>query len=596
MEKELNWSEFLSDDNVSRSTFASKKKIPRPVEQQLGEVVTNLGNKFILIPDVNLVNWSARKMIGSFPCYIKRDFFETVNHIFADWASNHKASNQQESNFATVDSGPLYNLVVLAGPPGTGKTTTAWYICCSLSKKIRDLPIYWENVMAPSFQRYFIVENVIKHVNKEERDNILEAADIIIFDGMTAAKWEEYYPTICDLTQQDKRVLVVSSLQLTAHRKVLTLLRGREQEFTSWSVDEYYAAMKNDVLFESVKELLDAIPAISVSQQFEEEEEMSLAQPEKKKSREEERDFILEKRKALIDAKYFFAGGSARWMFGFPTSKVMEVIQRAIRSVSSFSALFSNDIGDCSSSAVNQLCSRTVDGKCFIVSDYAVRQLFKEKIVERDFIVKAYHMIRGAADGRFNPALDGWILELDCIYCLKNSDLRDKMRFTINESSRALNPVFAPFPHSDMIYFHSTAQSAADLSSTLPGGDFFEQFHWFIPEIFNQGGFDFVQYFRPKIKDTVYLRFVQVTRSTTDQMKFEYMISFANTLNEIFKIRNINLKVTLVEIIMLIPEEIIDQAPLPKDWKVTGYPRVDPLEKYGCKITKKLAAWKRTTA
>jgi hypothetical protein len=71
-------------------------------------------------------------------------------------------------------------------------------------------------------------------------------------------------------------------------------------------------------------------------------------------------------------------------------------------------------------------------------------------------------------------------------------------------------------------YFEST-----DFLNPKPFEFMYSNNQWFVPEIFNQGGFDFVQYLTGA---STSLRFIQVTRSSKHLVNSEYMVTFADSL------------------------------------------------------------------
>lgn len=78
----------------------------------------------------------------------------------------------------------------------------------------------------------------------------------------------------------------------------------KEHVVPSWTLSEYLDAVNDDELFESVRSDLDA-------------------------SDEEDPT-----RQELVEAKYYFAGGSARYMFGCSTATVMTSLDDAVSAVS----------------------------------------------------------------------------------------------------------------------------------------------------------------------------------------------------------------------------------------------------------------------
>jgi hypothetical protein len=70
----------------------------------------------------------------------------------------------------------------------------------------------------------------------------------------------------------------------------------------SWNLDEYKSAIKNDDFFDSIKDYLDAN-----------------INTKEKPSNED-----------LIESKFYYAGGSSRYMFTFSTSVVIDRLKSAI--------------------------------------------------------------------------------------------------------------------------------------------------------------------------------------------------------------------------------------------------------------------------
>ena len=112
----------------------------------------------------------------------------------------------------------------------------------------------------------------------------------------------------------------------------------------------------------------------------------------------------------LIEAKFYYAGGSARLMFRFNTEKVKEFIHDAVREVSHVEDYIAQCISDTNKSAVNRLSNsyKDISGirRGCLLSKYAALGLTSKGGP------CAVMSIRDALGALNNKALDGWVFEL----------------------------------------------------------------------------------------------------------------------------------------------------------------------------------------
>ena len=232
---------------------------------------------------------------------------------------------EDEFQFMSRDVLAASRLGWILGPPGTGKSATAFTFLASLDRAA------WDCIWI--------------HLNRESY------SDIILFSG------DEKFSTTCPCelvpqlirsisSNQKKQFLVIDGFvsQVTGHPQVqaagynwiakdktnrrLVIIcsmasRGKSsadqdssfsvKELTvySWSLSEYLEAVKYDPFFQLVDAQLDAMdPAQNLN------------------------PTVAEK----VEAKFHYAGGSARYMFRLSTASVMDKIRNAIDSVGDISA------------------------------------------------------------------------------------------------------------------------------------------------------------------------------------------------------------------------------------------------------------------
>lgn len=90
---------------------------------------------------------------------------------------------------------------------------------------------------------------------------------------------------------------------------------------------------------------------------------------------------------------------------------------------------------------------------------------------------------------------------------------------------------------------------------------------WFIPKAHNQGGLDCV--LLCKIGERLVLRFIQVTIQIKHKIKLEYMRVFLESLNA-FRVSNNLPPVVCVEVVVMVPDDLAEQAVEPTQWLVLG--------------------------
>jgi hypothetical protein len=247
----------------------------------------------------------------------------------------------------------------------------------------------------------------------------------------------------------------------------------------SWNLEEYKTAIQNDDFFDSIKNNLD-----------------SIINTKEKPSKEE-----------LIESKFYYAGGSSRYMFTFSTNSVIEKLNSAITSCHDIMGYVQNYIGEGSENVINRLfniCKIKSNKRLkSIISEYASIQIgirFGPSIIKKLFnYIEKYK----------NPSMEGWFLEIWFFAKLQNEGIK---LYDLNNKEEN-------FEKSDILDFDPN--NPPDLSKT------YEPI-WLKPLKWNQGGYDAVNV---DVNNKI-VKFFQITRSSEHSFKLKYfyelMLNFSN--------------------------------------------------------------------
>lgn len=160
-----------------------------------------------------------------------------------------------------------------------------------------------------------------------------------------------------------------------------------------------------------------------------------------------------------------------------------------------------------------------------IVSQYALRCIsqYKPPHALRNFLSMAYEKVRND----LNEPLNGWIFELDFLTTIREAkESQDfaalSARFTRNGTSN----INYPMQVKSCDDFHSSKDFRLTERQLLTMNDH----SWYVPRVFNQGGFDAVELLQGESDK---LRFYQVTTSATHSLKLSFMTGFMLNFNEL---------------------------------------------------------------
>jgi len=287
------------------------------------------------------------------------------------------------------------NLVV-DGPPGSGKSTEVW--AWALWKAQRDkLQITWYHITKCRMVKVLIdgtTTNKIITGYTARIDNIEHSeGSILIVDGVTSSIHFDVSVACQNWCVQllGRRFISVSSVSVNV--PVQETFEANIVVFTvgSWTLAQYQAACENDQFFNQVVDNLRCPGHEGVDDKDQ-----------------------------LLLAKYYFAGGCARWMFEFSFNTFRMDFDQHLEQVWNYNYVLRGG-GNETVVAVNHLRSLTMvqEGdiltkKYFFISQYVVEELAKKCHNKRKFLIESYKV----AAATKNPAFEGWIFKLDMDYQL----------------------------------------------------------------------------------------------------------------------------------------------------------------------------------
>jgi hypothetical protein len=248
------------------------------------------------------------------------------------------------------------------GHPGTGKSTTGLYFAIDMAVR-KKWNVLWVHVRRTRFICLHMKPDgstaTAQMTKTEEFERFLEffheAAEsaspghLILIDGLDGKKDDHVITTAdnwCGMDRHNRRLVLLSSDGMDEKSfNDQNATYGDQAVFRQWSwkLEEYRIAMSDSRFHASVEQFMDA-PRNDI--------------------------------KDPADAKFYYAGGCARYMFHFPTRTVIRRIDSGLEDQMN-AALKNRD--DCLSIAsVHRLFSWYGKGHYDIVSEYAQRQMEEE--------------------------------------------------------------------------------------------------------------------------------------------------------------------------------------------------------------------------
>jgi hypothetical protein len=387
-----------------------------------------------------------------------------------------------------------YKRTLVQGPPGSGKSSMVWYWAFQV---LENRTVYWVHLRRYATVCWWSEGQMYKQkMDVGLLDDFLRnlRTQILIIDGITRTTPSHELIVSIALSRVDEfeKLVLVSSLQYELKLEDRDVDQFYPFNMPSWDLDEYISAYQSPGF-------ADSIPANILTVGVENEDQTS-----------------------ALNNKYVYAGGSARWMFGFPLADVRTDINFYIQKISAISNWFKDGfVGIRSDTSVSHLFSVNKDGKGFIVSEYVGRRL--SEYCEASFFAQA----RLSDLCKRNPTFDGWIFEADFLYQVRIAD-NSGLPLVVQRNFEHATSWEAKERRS----FYELKDIVTSETDTLENV-------WYIPEKWNQACFDAVH-----IRPGYCFSFIQVTLAFTHSLKLVHIVNFLNRFEG---------KVKSVEICFVVP-------------------------------------------
>ena len=379
-----------------------------------------------------------------------------------------------------MSSSKKHNLYI-SGPPGSGKTTyILFYFMLYVKKKKKKglLVQYRENGIS---EVMILEEGTIRRVSTETAVHEISklVGKIVTCEGKTSF---DFYVFDGVRQNQDLCKHIQSSIEVhkTIESKYIAVTSlefdiklgdavfgnrgfGLTHSVSSWEKEDYVKAMNAGLLKFSMN--LDK-RTFSFESELEKDNEND--------------NMDLE---ALLERKYFYAGGSARYMFEFSIEDLISTVFKKL-----FDRMSAQDWEAFATLSITP-------GTPFSVS--SGMQLIKEKYIPvSEYILRIAHKkckskltssLRAAADSSDNPALKGWAFELEQLDIIERMAKEDP-----NILKSEDNDLVLPIYSKNMAAFDGSKITALD-GGEITGSDNYDSFTIWCSR-WNQGCFDVAFY------------------------------------------------------------------------------------------------------
>ncbi|GLD98756.1 hypothetical protein PINS_up007474 [Pythium insidiosum] len=251
----------------------------------------------------------------------------------------------------------------VVGPPGTGKSMATLSFVASLDQE--EWNVVWvhlsslmDSCFAMGSKKYWEIDAL----KQFELPRVTGKKLLICVDGYKATpEHQKFFKHIYrKLDKTHDRLLVCSSMATLGKRNLEDDRKANLRVFFmySWTQDEYIAATADPVFYDKIKSKLDTTSSNEVNG------DVGLNASES----------VEDKKEYALGLKYYYAGGSCRFVFQYPTRDVVTILEDGVESVENKSELVKCCGGQYHTDAINRLYGMHGDGSRnvrFPVSSYA---------------------------------------------------------------------------------------------------------------------------------------------------------------------------------------------------------------------------------
>ena len=395
-------------------------------------------------------------------------------------------------------------LLIVQGPPGVGKSKeTLLWLLLRINLSPIKLVMCWIRLEKTATLSNYIVYTItgdtvgkvkftIQTIAKAKLSPHLTAQNFtcVVFDNAIDDNKEIILEcrNVLNAFNRTTKIIAVSSTQLKQDSSIKWTTQSCVVE--GWTLEEFIDACSDDSFYNHVKSNL-------LTSDFDT-NDMNKASL----------------RRDIVVAKHSIAGASARWMFECTEDELLDIggdvssIEYHISRVGA-EEMMKGINGVSTQSSVNHLVTQ-INNVQMLTSRYVATSMAD---------LHSIHLLRSCLavmGGDSNPGGDGVLLEMDFIMRL-GRETRDKREYVELVERRRHG-------YGSTRYRSGSAVHKYRLN-TKKERRFFKvaslrEWDWFVPKLFNYGGFDCVQYSQGT------LRFVQVTRSSTHSFNLDWYQKF----------------------------------------------------------------------
>lgn len=369
------------------------------------------------------------------------------------------------------------------------------------------------------------------------------------------------------MSSKIKRNLGHELKMLEAKQKKGTGVGEQYRTTHSWILDEYKKAFlfddgKRTPVFVQNRAIFEKEWEIEAEADTEGEEDMQQRGPKRSRDGRKKMASVEE----IIEQKYAYAGGSARWMNELTTKEIDNEIIGWIMQSDDALKLLSFSLGPQSSLAKTHLFSSFFDQdsgltKFAMVSERAT-QLLVDKCGQNGIKSMYTH-----ASALKNPSFLGWVVEADLFDRVKSGELvlldKDQKSKTIVKCQRGA-PIEFDYGYLLQLRLEDDNTSLVDeVEKLIPDNGLVRTCK---PKAWNQGGFDvvFIEV-EPDGENRIHVRFGQVTKSDSHSLNLKYFAEFLRFFG------CIDCEILSVEIAFIVPWIVMESFRiLPSKVKESG--------------------------